>query len=87
MIKKIKDILFLSTFLFFLSLILIQYFSEEHIISANKSRAFYSSNFSEFSKNLPILKNDTNNIIVYKDDLQNFKKKSKKRFWEKLISE
>ena len=36
--------------------------------------------------NLPILKNDTSNIIVYINDLEDFKKKRKKRFWEKLIS-
>ena len=29
---------------------------------------------------------DTNNIIVYVDGLEDFKKKRKKRFWEKLIS-
>ena len=33
-----------------------------------------------------LLKNDTNNIIVYKNDLEEFKNKRKKRFWEKLIS-
>ena len=36
---------------------------------------------------LPILKNDTKNIIIYIDDMENFKKKRKKRFWEKLISD
>ena len=36
--------------------------------------------------NLPLLKNDTNNIITYKDDLEEFKKKRKKRIWELLIS-
>ena len=33
-----------------------------------------------------ILKNDTNNIIIYKDDIEKFKKKRKKRIWEELIS-
>jgi hypothetical protein len=36
--------------------------------------------------NLPVLKNDTSNIIIYINDLEDFKKKRKKRFWEKLIS-
>ena len=35
---------------------------------------------------LPTLKNDTSNIIDYKNDIENFKKKRKKRFWEFLIS-
>ena len=37
-------------------------------------------------ENLPLLENDTNNIIEFKSDLEEFKKKRKKRFWEKLIS-
>jgi hypothetical protein len=37
-------------------------------------------------ENLPVLKNDTKNIIIYKNDLEEFKKKRKKRPWEKLIS-
>ena len=36
--------------------------------------------------NLPLLKNDTNNIIIYKNGLEKFKNKRKKRIWEKLIS-
>ena len=59
------------------------YFSEEHIVHVNKSRLTYTlTSFNE----LPLLKNDTNNIINYKDDLEIFKKKRKKRFWENLIS-
>mgnify|MGYP000920399494 CR=1 FL=1 len=61
-------------------------FSEENIIFTNKSRSSYSWALNKDNKNLPILKNDTNNIIVYKNDLEEFKKKRKKRFWEKLIS-
>ena len=33
-----------------------------------------------------LLKNDTNNIIIYIDDLEEFKNKRKKRIWENLIS-
>ena len=33
-----------------------------------------------------ILENNTENIIIYKNDLEEFKNKRKKRFWEKLIS-
>ena len=54
------------------------------MIHTNKSR---STNTLTLYNNLPLLKNDTNNIIVYKNDLEEFKKKRKKRFWEKLISD
>ena len=62
------------------------YFSEENIILTNKSRSSYTLMINENNENLPILKNDTKNIITYKNGIQEFKKKRKKRFWEGLIS-
>ena len=62
------------------------YFSEQNIIYTNKSRSSYLLKLGDGKNNLPVLKNDTNNIIVYINDLEEFKKKRKKRFWEKLIS-
>jgi len=36
---------------------------------------------------LPLLKNDTNNIIEYSDDIEIFKKEKKRyKFWELLKS-
>tara|TARA_B100001123_G_scaffold431134_1_gene552165 strand:- start:1983 stop:2198 length:216 start_codon:yes stop_codon:yes gene_type:complete len=62
------------------------YFSEENIVFTNKSRSSFSLEGVVGSENLPLLKNDTNNVITYITDLDEFKKKRKKRFWEKLIS-
>jgi len=82
MLKKIKSIFFLLSFSIFIFLVTNHYFSEKNIIYINKARSTYSL----ISLNeLPLLKNDTNKIIVYKNDLEEFKKKRKKRFWEKLI--
>ena len=86
MIKKAKNTIFLITLFIFIFLISKHYLSEENIILTNKSRSSYSLLLNNNIKNLPILENDTNNIIVYKNDLEEFKKKRKKRFWEKLIS-
>jgi len=83
MLKKIKIIFFLSSFIFFTFFIINYYFSEKNIIYINKSRSTYSLSLSE---ELPILKNDTENIIVYKNDLEEFKKKRTKRLWEDLLS-
>ena len=41
---------------------------------------------NKYENNLPLLKNDTNNVIIYKNELEEFKNKRKKRPWEKLIS-
>jgi len=86
MIKKILNTSFLIFIFTFVFLILKYYLSEKNIIFTNKSRSSYLVKINEDIKNLPVLKNDTNNIIFYNDDLEKFKNKRKKRFWEKLIS-
>ena len=84
MVKKFKTTIFLLLFFISTFFTIQYYFSEEHIVHVNKSRLTYTlTSFNE----LPLLKNDTNNIINYKDDLEIFKKKRKKRFWEKLITD
>jgi len=84
MIKKVKNIFFLISFIIFTFFTVNYYFSEENIIRINKYRSVYSL---DSYNDLPLLKNDTNNIIVYKNDLEEFKMKRKKRLWEKLLSD
>ena len=86
MIKKTSNTFFLIIFFLFIFLVTKHYFSEKNIIFTSKSRTSYSLMPNKGIENLPVLKNDTNNIIIYKNDLEEFKKKRKKRFWEKLIS-
>ena len=86
MFKKTINIFFLISFFTFIFLITKYYFSEQNLIFTNKSRSSYSLTSIKDENNLTLLKNDTNNIIVYKNDLEEFKSKRKKRFWEKLIS-
>ena len=86
MYKKIKNIFFLIVFSSFFFLVTKYYFSEQHIIFTNKSRLSYLTKLSNDRNNLPVLKNDTNNIIIYMNVLEDFKYKKKKRIWEKLIS-
>ena len=86
MYKKIKNILFLVFFFTFIFIVTKHYFSDKNIQFINKSRSLYSLTLNNDKNDLPVLKNDTNNIIVYKNDLEEFKKKRKKRLWEKLIT-
>ena len=60
------------------------YISEQNIILTNKSRTSYETSLTYNTSDLPILKNDTNNILVYVSDLDVFKDKNKKRIWEKF---
>tara|TARA_B100000686_G_C15924210_1_gene541079 strand:- start:181 stop:453 length:273 start_codon:yes stop_codon:yes gene_type:complete len=84
--NKIINIFFLVIFLTFILLVTKYYFSEKNIISTNKSRSSYATLLDADINDLPLLKNDTNNIIVYINDLEEFKNKRKKRSWEDLIS-
>ena len=86
MFKKIKNTFFLMSIFAFVFLVTKHYFSDENIILTNKSRSSYSLTLNQDNENLPILTNDTNNIITYKNDLEEFKKSRKKRPWEDIIS-
>ena len=86
MYNRIKNASFLIIFFIFIFLISKYYFSEQNIVFTNQSRSFYEISLDNDKNNLPVLKNDTNNTIIYVSDLENFKNKRKRRFWEKLIS-
>jgi len=60
------------------------YFSEQNIILTNQARLSYETSLIHTTNDLPILKNDTINIIVYVSDLDVFKDMNKKRIWEKF---
>ena len=86
MIKRISNTFFLIILFLFIFLVTKHYFSEKNIIFTGKSRTSYSLMANKGIENLPVLKNDTNNIIVYMNGLEIFKNKRKKRIWENLIS-
>jgi SMC interacting uncharacterized protein involved in chromosome segregation len=83
MLKEIKYLIFIviiSLFLFFTGK---YYFSDENIKKSYRSQKNIDEKIKIYSKNLPILKNDTNNIIEYVK--QSDKKKKKKfNFWKLL---
>ena len=86
MYRKIKNIFFLIIFFNFVFFVTKYYFSSENILSTNKSRSSYLVTRNIDKNNLPVLENDTNSIIIFKNNLEVLKNKKKKRFWEKLIS-
>ena len=85
MYKKIKYIFFLIFFFNFIFFVTKYYFSSENIIFTNKSRSSYLVTGNIDKNNLPVLENDTNNIIIFKNDLEELKRKNKARSWEELI--
>jgi len=85
MFKKIKNTFFITSFLIFSILVSKYYFSEENIIKTNKSRSLYLFNLNRENINIPFLKNDTNDVVEYIDEAENFIKKKKNfTFWNLL---
>ena len=85
MFKKIKNVFYFVSVLIFVISISSFYFSNKNIIKTNKSRSFYSVEKNKALKDLPILKSDTNDIIVYKKDVEIYKTRKKKyEFWKLL---
>ena len=80
MLKKVKNTFFILSFLIFIIFIINFYFSDKNIIKTNKSRSNYIVNLNEGTQNLPLLKNDTEDIIEYRDDVEQYIKKKKKIF-------
>ena len=82
MLIKVKNTILLSLTLIFFYSISHYYFSETNIKKANKLRLSYLIN--DLDK-LPLLENNTFNVIEYKDDVQNYIESKKKYSFEKLI--
>ena len=85
MFKKIKNILYLSSFAIFVILTTKFYFSDNNVKETNKFRSLYLISLNNNTKNLPLLKNDTKNIIKYLNDVEIYKKKKKKFSFFDLI--
>ena len=85
--KNIINFFFILPLFIIFSFSISYYISEKNIIATNKSRSAYSLLLIQQSDNLQILKSDTDNIIVYKDDIPEYEKLKKPRIWEKLISD
>ena len=82
MFKIFKNTFTIITFISFIILIVVFYFSEENIIATNKSRSSYAYELKFDFKDLPLIKNDTNNIIEYKTDVKEFLDEKPKKWYE-----
>ena len=83
MLKEIKYLIFIviiGLFFFFTGR---YYFSDENIKKSYRSYKKIDEKIKVYSKDLPILENDTQNIIEYVKQT-NIKKKKKFNFWKLL---
>ena len=85
MSRTIINLFLALMIIMFIIFINVFYFSEKNKTQTVKYRIFYYDQVADLFNQLPLLANDTQNIIDYKNDLENSKKKKPKRkFWELL---
>ena len=83
MLKEIKYLIFVVIIIFFLFFTGKYYFSNENIKNSYRSYKNIDEKIKVYSKNLPLLKNDTENITEYVKQTDK-KKKKKFNFWKLL---
>tara|TARA_B110000014_G_C19598735_1_gene317504 strand:- start:12 stop:272 length:261 start_codon:yes stop_codon:yes gene_type:complete len=83
MLKEIKYLIFIVIILLFLFFTGRYYFSDENIKKSYRSQKNIDEKIKVYAKNLPILENDTNDVIEYVKQTDK-KKKKKFNFWKLL---
>ncbi len=85
MLKNLVNIFLFFSIIFFLFIVNKYYFSIQNIKNVEKNRINIEKNLEEKTVNVPILKNDTENVIEFNSGFQNQIEDSKPRnFWNLL---
>ena len=83
MLKEIKYLIFIVIITLFIFFTAKYYFSDENIKKSYRSYKNINEKIKIYSKELPILENDTKDVIEYVKQT-NEKKKKKFNFWKLL---
>ena len=84
MLKEVKYVFYLLTIFFFIFFVIKFYLSENNIKRSNKIIFQYQNELDKRFNNLTIIKNDTNGIIEYQKEIEEFKNKKQRKFWDLL---
>ena len=84
MLKEVKYVVYLLTIFFFIFFVIKFYLSENNIKWSNKVILQYQNILDKKFIGLPIIKDDTNNIIEYTSEIEDFKNKKQRKFWDLL---
>ena len=84
MIRNLHKAAYILTIIFYLLFIFIIYFSSDNRSKIIKNRSNLNYNMQKKNLNLPILENDTNNIIEYNFEGSKNNKIKKRYFWNLL---
>ena len=84
MLKEIKYVVYLLTIFFSIFFVIKFYLSENNIKRSNKIILQYQNELDNKFINLPIIKDDTSDIIEYTNEIEEFKNKKQRKFWDLL---
>ena len=87
MLKEVRYVVYLFTIFFSIFFVIKFYLSENNIKRTNKVILQYQNELDKKFNNLPIIKNDTNDIIEYTNEIEEFKNKKQRKFWDLLKSD
>ena len=82
MLKEVKYVVYLLTIFFFIFFVIKFYLSENNIKLSNKVMLQHQNILDKKLINLPIIKDDTNDIIEYTSEIEDFKNKKQRKFWD-----
>ena len=85
MLKEVKYLIFIFTICLFLFLTGRYFFSDTNKKNSYRSLSAIDDKINVYSKKVPVLEDDTKNIIEYVEQ-SNSKKKKKFNFWKLLES-
>ena len=86
MIKELKNVFYIIVIFLFIFLTVKYYFSDENKKKSYRSISGLDNKINEYVQNLPLLKDDTDNIIEYVENTGSNNKK-KYNFWKLLIND
>ena len=84
MFKEVKYVVYLLTIFFFIFFVIKFYISENNIKRSYKIISQYENELDKQFSNLPIIKDDTKDIIEYTNEIEDFKNKKQRKFWDLL---
>ena len=84
MLKEVKYVVYLLTIFFSIFIVIKFYLSENNIKRSNMVILQYQNELDKKFNNLPIIKYDTNDIIEYTNEIEEFKNKKQRKFWDLL---
>ena len=82
MLKEVKYVVYLFTIFFFIFFVIKFYISENNIKRSNKVILQHQNELDNKFSDLPIIESDTNNIIEYTNEIEKFKNKKQRKFWD-----